>query len=339
MIIFTGDVSLTDGYFNVGFGVGSRMAKGENPFALIHKSPENIWVGNFEGVASSSSCNEGYAGQVFRIHPDTLPMAGLFDVFGFANNHAMQHGAEAYHQTVDALQKRGYKVFGTQKQRSVVLSYKGKMISLTGMSYRVDEFSESPCYWYIPEFIDLEHEICSLPTEAFKVLFVHWGNEYINHPSTAQKQFAHWLVDIGVDLIIGMHSHVLQGFEDYHDSRIYYSLGNFVFDMPSEACRYGAIVGLDFDSKGVPFFSESHVYINKKGYPSIVDSLQVPKQYGFPFLNECLAQESNSEPYHQEALRGYRVYRKANRLNVLSNTFSHPKAMMAVINDFIKRKL
>lgn len=47
MIIFTGDVSIADGYFNVGFGIGSEIMKGKNPFSGIQKSENDIWVGNF----------------------------------------------------------------------------------------------------------------------------------------------------------------------------------------------------------------------------------------------------------------------------------------------------
>lgn len=72
MINFTGDVSLTDGYFNVGFGVGNEIMKGKDPFNGIQKGENDIWVGNFEGVASNISCNEGYASKVFRISSDAL---------------------------------------------------------------------------------------------------------------------------------------------------------------------------------------------------------------------------------------------------------------------------
>lgn len=64
MINFTGDVSITDGYFNAGFGIGSEIMKGKNPFSGIQKGENDIWVGNFEGVASNISCNEGYASKV-----------------------------------------------------------------------------------------------------------------------------------------------------------------------------------------------------------------------------------------------------------------------------------
>lgn len=338
MIYFTGDVSLTDGYFNVGFGIGNDIVKGKNPFENIHKGENDMWIGNFEGVASSISCNTGYASKVFRILPNALCKLSLFDIYGFANNHAMQHGEEAYWQTVDVLLKQGYKVFGTQNRKSILLEHKGQQISITGISFRLDEFSETPCYWHNPEYIDIQREIRELPNDAYKVLFVHWGNEFINRPSSAQKKFAHWLVDAGFDLIVGMHPHVLQGYEEYKHARIYYSLGNFVFDMPSEACRYGAIVGLNFDENSIPVFSETYVRIDSKGYPQMVDASDVPYKYRFEYLNQCLMTEDNSEPYHKEALYGYLAYRKVNRKLILKDFFYHPKEMLNVINDFIKRK-
>ena len=339
MINFTGDVSLTDGYFNVGFGVGNEIMKGKDPFNNIKKDENDIWIGNFEGVASNVSCNDGYASKVFRLSSDALSRLSLFDIYGFANNHAMQHGENAYWQTVDNLLKHGCSVFGTQKQKSILLEYKGKQISITGVSFRLDEFSDKPCYWHNPEYIDILREIRNLPNDAYKVLFVHWGNEYINRPSSAQKKFAHWLVDAGLDLIVGMHPHVLQGYEDYKHARIYYSLGNFVFDMPSEACRYGAIVGLDFDENNIPTYTEKYVEIDKKGFPIIVEDLAVPYHYRFEYLNQCLVKEDNSEPYHREAQQGYLSYRKVNRKLILKNIILHPKEMLGVVFDFIKRKI
>ena len=41
--------------------------------------------------------------------------------------------------------------------------------------------------------------------------------------------FLHALIDLGVDLIIGHHPHVIQGMENYNGKEIYYSIGNFIF--------------------------------------------------------------------------------------------------------------
>lgn len=337
MIKFAGDINLTDWDFNFGFGIGSRIADGFNPFHRLQRDDSDLWVGNFEGVTSDVTERTGMASKVFRVPPSALEGLKHFDVYGFANNHAMQHGADAYGQTVTALEKYGSRVFGTKENKSILVEHQGKKISLTGICFRVDEFTENPCYWYNPEYKEIKEEIDALPGDAFKVFFVHWGNEYINRPSSQQKKFAHWLIDAGFDLIIGMHPHVLQGYEDYQGKRIYYSLGNFVFDMVWEPCRYGAVVSLDF-SGGNPVYKNEYVYINKDCSPAIVAESEVPERYRFEYLNEQLKKEDNSEAYHNEISRLYKSYSKANRNNVLKNILAHPGFGVEVLRDFIKRR-
>ena len=100
MLVFTGDINLTDWYFNVGFGIGTRIANGFNPFRKFNRNANDLWVGNFEGVASNVTDKVGYDGEVFRVQPRVLQNLNHFDVYGLANNHAMQHGKEAYQQTL-----------------------------------------------------------------------------------------------------------------------------------------------------------------------------------------------------------------------------------------------
>lgn len=337
MICFTGDINLTDWYFNAGYGIGSRIEKGFDPFHNIERKSEDLWIGNFEGVASSVSINKGFAGKVFRVEPNVLTPLNHFDLYGLANNHAMQHGEGAYNQTFNAIESYGSKCFGSKKQKTIIIEHQGQIVSLTGMSLRIDEFSENPLYWHNPEYKEIEEEKSNLPKDAFKILFVHWGNEYINRPSAAQKKFAHWLIDVGFDLIIGMHPHVLQGYEDYHGGRIYYSLGNCVFDMPSEQCKIGALVELDFvDDK--PVYSEQYLHIDDECCPHVVAADCIPVQWRFEYLNERLKIEDNSEEYHNEINKGYLVYRKANRKQLLKSAFLHPVSFLEVLKDFVKRK-
>ena len=131
------------------------------------------------------------------------------DYYGLANNHAMEHGAESYKETVKALESYGSKVFGLKDRKSIVFNHHGQKVSITGMCTRIEESRYEPLYWYNPEYKEIEEEISNLPKDAFKILYVHWGNEYINRPSASQKKFAHWLIDAGFDLIIGMHPHDL----------------------------------------------------------------------------------------------------------------------------------
>lgn len=336
MLVFTGDINLTDWYFNVGFGIGSRIANGFDPFRKINRKAGDIWIGNFEGVASNVTDKVEFAGEVFRVQPKVLQKLNHFNMYGFANNHAMQHGKEAYQQTFDAICSYGSKCFGANKQRSVIIKHQGKTVSLTGMCLRIDDFTDEPSYWYNPEYKEIEKELNSLPNDAFKVLYIHWGNEYINRPSSAQKKFAHWLIDAGFDLIIGMHPHVLQGYEEYKGKYIFYSLGNFVFEMAWEPTKIGAIVKFGLDSKQP---SIEYIHIENDCTPVVVDESKIPAEWRFDFLNEALKKEDNSEQYHAEISRNYAAYRKANHRYIINNMIKHPTLGKCLLKDFIKRRV
>ncbi len=336
MLIFTGDINLTDWYFNVGFGIGTRIAKGFDPFRKLVRKKEDLWIGNFEGVASKVTDQKGFSGEVFRVEPEILKSLKHFYAYGLANNHAMQHGLKAYEQTFDAIKSYGAWCFGANKQKSVVMEHQGQKVSLTGMCLRIDDFTKKPSYWHNPEYKDIEAELALLPEDAFKVLYIHWGNEYINRPSSAQKKLAHWLIDVGFDLIIGMHPHVLQGYEEYRGKYIFYSLGNFIFEMAWKPTTIGAVVKFDLDTK-CP--TVEYVHIEKDCTPVVVDESHIPSEWRFDYLNEVLKKEDNSEQYHEEICRNYTVYRKANHRYIIDNMMRHPKLGVSIVKDFVKRRI
>lgn len=335
MLVFTGDINLTDWYFNVGFGIGTRIANGFDPFRKLNRNAYDLWVGNFEGVASNVTDKVGYDGEVFRVQPRVLQNLNHFDVYGLANNHVMQHGKEAYQQTFDAICGYGSNCFGSNRQKSVIMKHQGKMVSFTGVSLRIDDFTNAPSYWCNPEYKEIETELKSLPVDAFKVLYIHWGNEYINRPSSAQKKFAHWLIDAGFDLIVGMHPHVLQGYEEYNGKYIFYSLGNFVFEMAWEPTKIGAIVKFDLDTKQP---SVEYIHIDNDATPVVVEESKIPIEWRFDFLNEVLKKEDNSEQYHAEISKNYATYRKANHRYIVNNMIKHPISGKELLKDFIQRR-
>lgn len=337
MLRIVGDVCLTDGYFDVGFGIGSKMKRGLNPYQNIKISSSDCWIGNFEGVASDKTDNKT-SSLHFCTSPNDIAHFEHFNIYGCANNHIMQHGEDAYHTTIASLKALGCKTFGSNAQKTLIFSHQGRKISISGFSLRIDSFSSTPCYWYNPEYIDIEKELESIPNDAYKIAYVHWGNEFINRPSSQQKHFAHWLIDSGFDLVIGMHPHLLQGYEIYKDKHIFYSLGNFVFNMPWEPTKYGAIVNVDLSKENiVP--TVDYVKITESFFPTIVKIEDVPYPYRFETLNALLHKDDNSEEYHAEINRYYKQYRRYNRKNILKNMCLHPQIILGVIKDFIKRRI
>ena len=95
------------------------------------------------------------------------------------------------------------------------------------------------------------------------IVVLHCNYEFEMYPQPADRQFAFHLIDIGVNLIVCHHPHIIQGFEKYKGSSIYYSLGNFYF--PNGMYNNSNIT---FPSKsnvglGVDVAADNMVYVSK----------------------------------------------------------------------------
>lgn len=91
-------------------------------------------------------------------------------------------------------------------------------------------------------------------TADFVVVAVHWGTENSTELSSVQKRYAALCAELGVDLVLGSHPHVLQTVEWIESDSaaggrtlVVYSLGNMVSMMnASEKNMLGAALTLDF---------------------------------------------------------------------------------------------
>lgn len=61
-------------------------------------------------------------------------------------------------------------------------------------------------------------------------VYVHWGTENSTALEHAQIKGAREYIDAGADVIVGAHTHCLQGMEFYKNKPIIYSVGNFWFN-------------------------------------------------------------------------------------------------------------
>ena len=78
----------------------------------------------------------------------------------------------------------------------------------------------------------------------------HQGEEYKFTSNTYQKKIYRKLVDNGADAVFGSHPHVIQEIEDYKNKKIFYSMGNFIFDQSWAKTREHMTVktGVNFDN-------------------------------------------------------------------------------------------
>lgn len=316
MLRFVGDLNFSDGYFDTGFGVGSSIKKGADPFADLKRSENDFWIGNFECVCSTiSNKNNTFANQ-FRIAPDNLKYVKHLDLYGVANNHVMQHGDDAYKEMLNYLHKEGIPYVGSNNKRSTIFEHQGKRIGIMAFSQRPDNFSTKPLYWSLPEYVDIKKEINNIKDCKYKIAYIHWGNEFIDFPYLDQIHLAHYIVDCGVDLIIGMHPHRLQGYEIYKGKHIFYSLGNCVFNMKWEPTRYSIVVNVDL-YKDNPMVSWNYLYIGDNYFPRYLD--KVPDTYRMENLAEMINHHIENEKYYTIVFHNLREYRKINRRDFIKN--------------------
>ena len=321
MLKFVGDICLSDNDFDKGFGVGSKLEKGHNVFSKILKGKNEIWMGNMECVLSESSERTGYNNQCFRVSPKILSFDNLIDCYSVANNHIMEHGLIAYNETIEAITHCGKEYVGSNEKKTIVLTDGDKKIAITSFSLRCDNTGFKTGYWYNPELKELKCECDKYQDNVhLRVAYIHWGVEFVPYPYKEQQVLAHYLVDIGYDLIIGVHPHIIQGFEIYKGKYIYYSIGNFVFNMSYPDTQIGLVVSYDCDKNKV--FHE-YVKIDSSYSPALITEDKVPYDLRASNRNVLIGKYPNIEQYARASSLFLNKYRKYHHMSIVKNFFKY----------------
>ncbi len=335
MLKFVGDICFSDGYFDTGFGVGSSIRKGFDPFVGLKRSAEDFWVGNFECVCSDHSDRKGVFANQFRISPNSLKSVKHLDLYSVANNHVMQHGHASYREMLHYLEEQNIPYVGSDEKRTCVVEHSEKRIGIMAFSQRPDNFTPNPLYWSLPEYEDIKREIGTLEDCDYRVAYLHWGNEFIDFPYIDQVQLAHYMIDCGIDLIIGMHPHRLQGVEVYKGKHIFYSLGNCVFNMKWEPTRYSIVVNVDLH-QDAPAISWDYLHIGDDYFPRFIEN--VPEAYCMEHLTEKVNHHIENEKYYSKVFANLNEYRKVNRKDFLMNLYRFKISdLKDILGEFLYR--
>lgn len=225
-------------------------------------------AGNLEGpVTGSASVSRGTAvGDLSNMRftfPTTTPAllrAHNFRLVSIGNNHMLDFGREGAEETKRRLTDAGIAFVGDPLREApdiVVKEAGGLRLAFVGYNEFFGQTVED-----VQEAIRAAREHHA---PDFVVVLAHWGEEYLPDAPDRVKEAARSFVDAGVDLVIGSHPHVIQPSEDYHGGRIYYSLGNFVFDQywkPEVRC--GLAVIARFTADGVEY-EETRIGMERDG--------------------------------------------------------------------------
>lgn len=327
-LVAVGDIMLGDHPVTFGHGVKSMIEKSgeESPFVKVSEVLHggDIVFGNVEAVLSDQGLVRGdLVSEEFRGAPrfGSMLAAAGFNVVGFANNHCMEHGEDAFVDTVQVLRNNGMRVAGLVDLNGccepVRMSVQGLQIMLLSYSLCPENYHKgsSVPYAHQQNFERVLEEVVSFRGQAdILLLSLHWGYEYVDYPSPKQVQLAHRFIDeAGVNLIIGHHSHVLQAVERYRDSVVVYSLGNFVFDMWQRPTRDSMAFQATISKDGCIDYDLVPIWINDKRQPEILMGREREKAFHDQMSKlqrllavQCLAHDLSNQDVIDDLENDYR---------------------------------
>lgn len=338
-----GDVWFGDHPVCIGHGVRSTRAH-RPPGFLFEKVSSVLKEGDFafcnlEGVISDKQLDPTSLASVeMRGSPaaiDDLASAG-FNVVSVANNHIMQHGMEAFQDTLATLQGQGIAVAGVERESKstpVFLNKNGVSLALLAFSLREETYHRGPTpYSYRSSFDEVLSEVASVRADfpGFVICSLHWGEEFLDLPSPAQRLMARQLVDAGADVILGGHSHVWQGVERIGSSIVFYSLGNFLFDLWQEECRISAIARIQFGSDGRVDYRQIPIWINESFQPETASGSRLKEiQRRFADIESRLrTQDTDLVTYLQQAEAATLRFRHQSYRYFAANIHRYPIGML-----------
>jgi len=225
-----------------------------------HLQKADFAVGNFE--TTLAGVEKGFSGYPRFNSPVELAVAlkdSGFDLLFTANNHSMDSGADGVIKTIENLEAAGLSYAGTarsqeEKERGFVFFQNNIKIIFYAYTYGTNGIPLPSGRDYLVSLIDEEriksdvYRAKNIEKADLVIVSMHWGNEYERLPAEGQRKLAEWLIDTGVDVIIGTHPHVIQPAEvirtENSEGLVLYSLGNFISNQRWRYTDAGIVVYL-----------------------------------------------------------------------------------------------
>lgn len=186
-----------------------------------------------------------------------------FDLVASATNHAYDwgyfgatdHSREVWNAQPVAF--TGTARSAEEAAQIATVERNGITFALLNYTYGVNGYERSDLPDYAVNFIDKDRiadDVARAREQADVVLVaMHWGTENLMEADDYQKEYAQYLADLGVDVVLGSHPHVIGPMEwvegkDGNRTLVAYSLGNFVsnHDLPGPKNELEGMMSCDF---------------------------------------------------------------------------------------------
>lgn len=246
-ICFAGDISLADDAVTTKQWKNSGMdlSRCISPELLERMNAADVMCINNEFTFSDRGEPMKGKAYTFRAKPERVALLKEMgvDIALLANNHVFDYGKEAMLDTLSTLNAAGIAYFGAGHNLSEAMQ--PYYVEVDGITIAFVAASRAEKNKMTPQATESEPGILRCyDTELFLEVIreadanadivlacVHWGTEYSTVLEEVQLTTGKAYLDAGADVIIGSHSHCLQGMEFYNGKPVIYSLGNFWFNV------------------------------------------------------------------------------------------------------------
>lgn len=245
----------------------SDLHNAEYDFYQIYKNVDYLIENADIAYLNQETLTGGSGGKIIGYPCFNSPMAVAdtvidlgFDVINVAHNHMLDSRDTEYLENCsETFLSKGASVIGYYPTKEAtknitVIDKNGIKIAFLAYTYgtnglRIPKDSE----FIIPYFSEeLMREQISIAEEVsdFIIVSCHWGYENTFNANSEQKEYAALMNELGVDLVLGMHPHVIQPIEwmthtNGNKTLVVYSLGNFVSGMVSGSNVLGGMLSLE----------------------------------------------------------------------------------------------
>lgn len=169
-----------------------------------------------------------------KITFDRLVEAG-FNIYLLANNHIYDYGKKGLLDTIRTIKGRGLSCCGagvnyeSVYKELVIGEEKIAIINICEKQFGACVDGDVGFAWIFDKTV--EKNIRRLKANGYIIIAaVHIGAENLNVPLPEVVRLYRYLCDIGVNVVLGGHTHCIQGYENYNDGEIYYNLGDLAFE-------------------------------------------------------------------------------------------------------------
>lgn len=227
---------------------------------IINKSDVNIV--NLEG----SVCRDGISG-VKKIGPSLRQDCSVLDFLreakfthiSLSNNHILDYGKIGLIDTIKSL--GSYKYYGAGLNHAecyspAIVSSEDRKIALfsfcegqQGAAKCPEKIDAEGGYGWILHPLARQNILKAKEQGCYVIIQAHAGLEGASLPLPEWRDCYREFIDLGADVVIGHHPHVLQGYELYKRKPIFYSIGNFYMDkfLSENSVEFGACVEIEID--------------------------------------------------------------------------------------------